>query len=326
MPPFFRRPALHIALAILLTGLCPVLFAQRDDVQLPRDEASAKQMEDNVSRQQIPSDQVSLYEEIREARTNAGAYKALSARLEDSQKRTPKKDEFDKSIDELSQTVAKCKESKKNKDLDSQILQKIFGIRSKFIQLQLDNEGPLEIPIRDVPEMSKVCGYVTSALLAELKLKYSASLDKQVAALQQQVDYAHRLNTVWQNRFDKLIKEQGTLKTQGDQTQTLLYLLPLIVAIMCGFSLFILRVVKQFQNAPQMEIIASGQVVQFPTVMVLLVVITALGLTKILDANSLSALLGGIGGYVLSQGVGRAAAARAEREIRLQKEQTAEGI
>lgn len=42
--------------------------------------------------------------------------------------------------------------------------------------------------------------------------------------------------------------------------------------------------------------------------MILLTVIMALGLAGILKENTLGTLLGGIGGYVLSQGVGKAAA------------------
>ena len=64
-----------------------------------------------------------------------------------------------------------------------------------------------------------------------------------------------------------------------------------------------------------MEWVASGQVIQFVTVMILLSVIMALGLAGLILENTLGALLGGIGGYILSQGVGRSVARRTQRQI-----------
>ena len=60
--------------------------------------------------------------------------------------------------------------------------------------------------------------------------------------------------------------------------------------------------------------VESGQVIQFVTVMILLSVILALGLVDVIKENTLGTLLGGIGGYVLAQGVGRSAASQALKE------------
>ena len=57
-----------------------------------------------------------------------------------------------------------------------------------------------------------------------------------------------------------------------------------------------------------MEWVASGHVIQFASVMVLLIVVSALGLLHILEKEGIGTLLGAIAGYVLSQGGGRAAA------------------
>jgi len=73
--------------------------------------------------------------------------------------------------------------------------------------------------------------------------------------------------------------------------------------------------VRLFDREIQMEWVASGQVIQFVTVMVLLSVITALSLSNVLKENTLGTLLGGIAGYVLAQGVGRAAARDAARGV-----------
>lgn len=80
-----------------------------------------------------------------------------------------------------------------------------------------------------------------------------------------------------------------------------------------GFSLGVVAIITRFDRQIQFEWVASGQVIQFATVMILLVVIMSLGLTGVLKDNTLGTLLGGIGGYVLAQGVGRAAAREAMR-------------
>lgn len=79
------------------------------------------------------------------------------------------------------------------------------------------------------------------------------------------------------------------------------------------FSIGAILAVKLFPEAIQIEWVASGQVIQFVTVMILLSVIMALGLAGIFKENTLGTLLGGIAGYVLAQGVGRAAAREVTR-------------
>jgi len=79
------------------------------------------------------------------------------------------------------------------------------------------------------------------------------------------------------------------------------------------FSVGTILAVKLFTPEIQLEWVASGQVIQFVTVMILLSVVMALGLAGILTENTLGTLLGGIAGYVLAQGVGRAAAREVSR-------------
>jgi hypothetical protein len=81
-----------------------------------------------------------------------------------------------------------------------------------------------------------------------------------------------------------------------------------IMAVIGGFAILSLGLVRLFSETQQAEWVASGQVTQFVTVMILLSVIMALGISGVLKENSLGTLLGGIGGYVLAQGVGRATA------------------
>jgi hypothetical protein len=82
----------------------------------------------------------------------------------------------------------------------------------------------------------------------------------------------------------------------------------IIIAIIGLLSISTIAAVRAFPTDIQAQWVGSGQVIQFVTVMILLTVIMALGLAGILKENTLGTLLGGIGGYVLSQGVGKAAA------------------
>jgi len=86
-----------------------------------------------------------------------------------------------------------------------------------------------------------------------------------------------------------------------------------IFLVLGGVAITILIVVRFFPEKSQLELVQSGQVIQFITVLLLLTVIMALGLSGSIKENTLGTLLGGLAGYVLSQGVGRAAENAARR-------------
>ena len=87
-----------------------------------------------------------------------------------------------------------------------------------------------------------------------------------------------------------------------------------MILVIGALSIAAIALVRWFPNNVMLEWVESGQVIQFVTVMILLSVIMALGLAGVIEENTLGTLLGGIGGYVLSQGVGRSAARAALRE------------
>lgn len=89
-----------------------------------------------------------------------------------------------------------------------------------------------------------------------------------------------------------------------------------LMLIIFGVGAATLAGVKLFSEKVQQELIASGQIVQFVTILILLGVILALGLAQRLAAETLGTLLGGLAGYVLSQGVGRQAQQKVLNEIR----------
>jgi len=81
-----------------------------------------------------------------------------------------------------------------------------------------------------------------------------------------------------------------------------------IIGVIGVLSVGTIIAIRLFAADVQAQWVGSGQVIQFVTVMILLTVLMSLGLAGILKENTLGTLLGGIGGYVLSQGVGKAAA------------------
>jgi hypothetical protein len=105
----------------------------------------------------------------------------------------------------------------------------------------------------------------------------------------------------------KAIQERLT-NTQQSTAKTISNQLWQIISVIGVSGILTMLSVKAFGEDIQMEWVASGQVIQFVTVLILLSVILSLGLSNILNENTLGTLLGGIAGYVLAQGVGRAAA------------------
>jgi hypothetical protein len=111
--------------------------------------------------------------------------------------------------------------------------------------------------------------------------------------------------------LEALQKRQAALSLHNDVAETkqdIFQYLWIIIGVIGLLSIGTIFVIKLFTPDLQQQWVASGQVIQFVTVMILLSVIMALGLASILKENTLGTLLGGIAGYVLSQGVGRAAA------------------
>jgi hypothetical protein len=120
---------------------------------------------------------------------------------------------------------------------------------------------------------------------------------------------ASALLEILQKRKDAIEKKLVSSNTQASLTSNL-WVLIVVIGL---FSIGTIAAVKLFNPEIQIEWVASGQVIQFVTVMILLSVVMALGLAGILKENTLGTLLGGIAGYVLAQGVGRAAAREVSR-------------
>lgn len=101
---------------------------------------------------------------------------------------------------------------------------------------------------------------------------------------------------------------------QSDRAQLLANNLWQLSLALGAIALLFIVCIRAFSESIQSEFVGSGQVIQFVTVLILLIIIMALGLAGIIAENTLGTLLGGLAGYVLSQGVGRAAEHRMKRE------------
>lgn len=139
-------------------------------------------------------------------------------------------------------------------------------------------------------QVVQVCGALLDLMEAELRAAVKEEVDLQSAAK----TAAAGLN----DYKNALIKASDTKLSLQEN----LYLMILIIG---GLSILAIITIRAFPPVVMLEWVVSGQVIQFVTVMVLLSAIMALGLSDQITENTLGTLLGGIAGYVLSQGVGK---------------------
>jgi hypothetical protein len=265
----------------------------------------------------IPDNPIVLADEIRH----------INEELDDTRKSAEELDRLSKGLN-------------KNKDLASKTVQEIAGMncdqppgnlsslmdqidrlaRSLADPFDESNDSPWAklstqhlrtLPPKDQCEQLK-------ALTSDSELL--SFIDKEQSEIEAVKAETGRLIKALQDRRAELFKHNQVAETQ----QNIFQYLWIIIGVIGLLSIGTIFVIKQFTPDIQQQWVASGQVIQFVTVMILLSVIMALGLASILKENTLGTLLGGIAGYVLSQGVGRAAAqAVKEGIIKAQEQQAA---
>lgn len=108
---------------------------------------------------------------------------------------------------------------------------------------------------------------------------------------------------------EKLHEAQRDMKVKS----SLAGALPWVVLALGLLCVGVILATRLFPENVMLEWAASGQVIQLVSVLLLLTAIMALGLAGLLTERTIGTLLGGVGGYVLSQGVGRIAARRAKQ-------------
>jgi hypothetical protein len=283
--------------------------------QLPKTQEETAQVIKNVEEQSIPQNQPGLvYEEIRVARQKTEQFTDQSSRVlpEELHQLDASKITFQQTLDSL-QNLAKNCEQKENPEQIRQSLQEIvgpfgFGFNDEGSALSHDVRKLLGTPSA---EACKTIG--TKQEIATLQSDFGSDSDKTRQLYTAQIAFAEQLEKAWGARLAKLEK----LQSEQLQTFDLQKMVPYLVGIVCLFAVVMFLGVRIYDTNLQLELISSGQIIQFPTVMILLVIITALAISKTISENTVSALLGGIAGYVLSQGIGRAAAVAAQKQVAL---------
>ncbi|MEQ8927065.1 MAG: hypothetical protein RLO81_14695 [Fulvivirga sp.] len=154
---------------------------------------------------------------------------------------------------------------------------------------------------------TKDCETFKSKLETTVKNAVIATIVKIQKTIQEELDDINDKESVYQNiekeltgYRDKLIEKQKKLNTKQNLGSNL-YIMILIIGLL---SVLAIGLVRLFPEKVMLEWVVSGQVIQFVTIMILLSAIMALGLSGLVTENTLGTLLGGIAGYVLSQGIG----------------------
>jgi hypothetical protein len=146
-------------------------------------------------------------------------------------------------------------------------------------------------------------------VVRDLKKTFTDQLSKYQQIEQEKLKNIPDVDGAYKNRIDRLTQDLDIARQRQQEsvTTSIASKLWVMILVLGGTAIVILAIVRLFPERSQLELVQSGQVIQFITVLLLLTVIMALGLSGIIKETTLGTLLGGLGGYVLSQGVGRAA-------------------
>lgn len=331
-----------VMIVLALTGITAdarglPFFNQVDSEFLASDDATKKEIQRIQSL--APSKSAALNQEaLGQARDNADAYAAFPNQLSQLEKIAPDaaKKRLSDALSQLPKLVKGCQRKPLTETLlvvKRQLSQ--FQIGDPFFSQDSELSEAEEATFAEVGQFlelapEKVCErYPDQAafdpMISQINAAFaigSNRLAKQIATLREQSPRAKNLAQAWEKYRDSLLK---TIEDQSAPVNKVADQLGWIIGVFCVFGILMFVSLKVFTADVQLELVASGQVIQFATVMVLLIVICVLGMSKLLTENTLGTLLGGIGGYVLSQGIGRAASRATSREIQNQPHPPAGG-
>jgi hypothetical protein len=313
-----RAMSASLLAPVIILQLPVMVFADAEDptaVEMKGRIAELKSPESD-----LPQSEFLIYSETQRTQDELAKYQHYLATLErpdDSLKRLQDIRTDAASVIKLAKALD-CKMPKPG-EVES-IVAKVVKIRSRLVRIdEFDEDNPWNsIPTRVAPneKPEQLCERVKQALAQEADLiGYFDKPQKTIADRQQEIANAKQLAIVLveklQLRRNALQAKAASLSNQAAVAKDLW----LIISLMCGFSILTIFVIRLFPDLITKEWVESGQVIQFVTVMILLSVIMALGMSNVLKENTLGTLLGGLAGYVLSQGVGRATAQALTRGI-----------
>jgi hypothetical protein len=153
-------------------------------------------------------------------------------------------------------------------------------------------------------------------ILPDIRRQFMDQLTKYQQVEAEKLNNITDVDNAYKSKIEKLTQDLDKARQIQQESTAFsigrnLWAMILVIGII---AIAILVLVRWFPEKTQLELVQSGQVIQFITVLLLLTVIMALGLSQIIKETTLGTLLGGLGGYVLSQGVGRAAEYGARKE------------
>ena len=310
----------------LVSAASPILAQQYypGAISVPRDQGEVERMEKDIDSRPIPQDPGLVYDDSKEARSMGEYYRSAQQAIPETLRRLEdNKKQFHQAVANI-RDLAKDPRVCLTRDSQDRIGSSLKGLGGLLYVADASyTENPYILTQTEIerlyrlPSDAQLCKELApSPNPIPLEVKY----DGETSAIQKKLTDRRELYSQLQATWDSRLKKLNDALTQQKQAYDILKALPWIVILLCIFSTAVLFAVRFFSREIQLELVSSGQVIQFPTVMALLVVVVALGLPGILKENTLAALLGGIGGYVLSQGVGRAAAREGERRGRLAAE------
>jgi hypothetical protein len=149
-------------------------------------------------------------------------------------------------------------------------------------------------------EVSALCDEPAVAAIARMEAGVT-QMNSELQAAAGSVDDLRRERDEQQTRKHQIVEEMSNQVASARVSRTMPYILIIIFAL----GVIMLGAGRLFSPEIQSELICSGQLVQYATILILFGALIALGLADKLQEQTLAALLGGLAGYVLSQGVGQ---------------------
>lgn len=152
----------------------------------------------------------------------------------------------------------------------------------------------------DLAALPAMCGPPLTALLTGME-EGVGSLNSQFGASAASRDDLDRALAELDERKRDVVTQMSNEVASARVAATM----PWILVIIFSLGIVMMLGIRLFSPSIQSELVCSGQLVQFVTILILFGTLLALGLAEKLQEQTLGALLGGLAGYVLSQGIGQ---------------------
>lgn len=300
------------AVAILLSNIAYAQpYVQLRDI--PRT-AELENFKQQLEKQSRPIDAVSLYNEIQRLQ---GTLKQLGELRTQRSMIDSQKDSLKADMDSQKSAIKDptfCRKDSTAEDVKRWWVLDILAKYNSTLQYSADRAGvemePLKNTLRE-PKPSESCRTYAAELPAAIDTVEKVVLEdfRQYQQVEQErIANIPEVDKAYKAQIERLTQDlEKARQHQGDTANKLANDLWAIILVLGGIALGILLLVRWFPSGSRLELVQSGQVIQFITVLLLLTVIMSLGLSGKIQENTLGTLLGGLAGYVLSQGVGRTA-------------------